>query len=263
MLFFDCTTRYFESISEDELKQNGFSKDHKSGQPQVLLALMVTRDGLPVSYEVFPGATYGGHSFLPVLRDMWRRNALDRAVCVADRGMFGEENLAELEAEDCGYIVGARIKNLPRTVQDRILDADAYQPMEGRSDIRVMECLYRGRRLLVTWSPVRARKDRRDRLQAVEKLRVRLRRSHNPKDLICHQGHKRFITVDGNAHLVIDEAKIQQAARWDNPDLGQEEFVRTLDVFRRETSVRHPEAFKMVLHRGRRQIERICRHEAA
>ena len=178
-------------------------------------------------------------------------------------GMFGEENLAELEAEDCGDIVGARIKNLPRTVQDRILDADAYQPMEGRSDIRVMECLYRGRRLLVTWSPVRARKDRRDRLQAVEKLRVRLRRSHNPKDLIGHQGHKRFIAVDGNAHLVIDEAKIQQAARWDNPDLGQEEFVRTLEVFRRETSVRHPEAFKMVLHRDRRQIERMCRHKAA
>ena len=105
MLFFDCTTLYFESFTEDELKQNGFSKDAKHHQVQVLLALMVTREGLPVSYAVFPGATYEGHSFIPVLKDVQQRHPLGQAVWVADRGMFSDDNLKELEAQGCGYIV--------------------------------------------------------------------------------------------------------------------------------------------------------------
>jgi len=56
ILFYDATTLYFESFTEDDLKQNGYSKDMKFNQPQVLLALFVTRDGLPVGYELFPGA---------------------------------------------------------------------------------------------------------------------------------------------------------------------------------------------------------------
>ena len=54
VIFFDATTLYFESFTEDELKQNGFSKDHKFGQSQVLLTLMVTQQGIPIGYEAFP-----------------------------------------------------------------------------------------------------------------------------------------------------------------------------------------------------------------
>ncbi len=82
VLFFDCTTLYFETAVEDELRQHGFSKDGKHRDSQVLLALMVTREGLPISYEVFPGSTYEGHSLVPVLQDMQRRHQVERAVCV-------------------------------------------------------------------------------------------------------------------------------------------------------------------------------------
>ena len=92
ILFFDCTTLYFETAVEDKLRQHGFSKDGKHRDSQVLLALMVTREGLPISYEVFPGATYEGHSLVPVLQDMQRRHQVERTVCVADRGMLSAEN---------------------------------------------------------------------------------------------------------------------------------------------------------------------------
>ncbi|MCL2040571.1 MAG: hypothetical protein FWG84_00845 [Bacteroidales bacterium] len=55
VMFYDCTTLYFESFTEDELCSFGYSKDHKFNQGQVLLALMVTREGLPVGYDVFLG----------------------------------------------------------------------------------------------------------------------------------------------------------------------------------------------------------------
>ena len=55
LLFYDVTTLYFETFEEDELRKNGFSKDNKSQQPQILVALMVTKDGFPISYEIFCG----------------------------------------------------------------------------------------------------------------------------------------------------------------------------------------------------------------
>jgi hypothetical protein len=63
VMFYDCTTLYFESFTEDELRRFGYSKDHKFNQGQVLLALMVTKEGLPVGYDVFPGNMYEGGTF--------------------------------------------------------------------------------------------------------------------------------------------------------------------------------------------------------
>ena len=101
VLFFDCTTLYFESVAEDgdadALRAFGYSKDGKAQRVQVVLALAVTREGLPVGYEVFPGATYEGHTFLPTIEALRRRHAAAEAVCVADAAMFGQENLSALK----------------------------------------------------------------------------------------------------------------------------------------------------------------------
>ena len=241
VLFFDCTTLYFESFTEDELKQNGFSKDGKPGQPQVLLALMVTVDGLPVSYEVFPGATYEGHSLVPALADLRQRRQLDRAVYVADRGMFSNDNLKEMDGQGLDYIVGARIKRLGIT--EKILDKDAYKPLAG--EILSAEWEHRGRRLVVSWSPIRARKDAHDRQNALAKLIKKLERSDNPKELLSNHGNKRFIAVKGRARL--DEDKIREAERWDGlqgivtniRDMSHRElFARYRDLWQVEDSFR-------------------------
>ena len=93
VLFYDATTLYFESFTEDELKQNGYSKDMKFNQPQVLLTLFVTEKGLPVGYEVFPGSTFEGHTLVTTLEALKKRYDLKEVVFVADRGLFSEENL--------------------------------------------------------------------------------------------------------------------------------------------------------------------------
>jgi hypothetical protein len=68
ILFYDVTTLYFESFTEDVLRKNGFSKDNKSEQPQILVALMVTKEGFPIVFEVFSGNTFEGHTIFPWLR---------------------------------------------------------------------------------------------------------------------------------------------------------------------------------------------------
>ena len=67
---YDCTTLYFESFEPDDLRQKGFSKDRKASLTQVLLALVVSEEGLPVGYEVFPGATFEGHTLIPILQQL-------------------------------------------------------------------------------------------------------------------------------------------------------------------------------------------------
>ena len=121
VLFYDCTTLYFESFVSDELRQKGFSKDHKVNETQVLLALMVTREGLPIGYEVFPGATFEGHSLAPVLTALQRRYHLSRVVFVADRGLFSEDNLQILEQSGLEYVVGAKLKTQARVIKEPLI----------------------------------------------------------------------------------------------------------------------------------------------
>lgn len=53
-VLYDVTTLYFESFTNDELRKSGFSKDNKANQPQIVIGLLVNRDGFPLSFNVFP-----------------------------------------------------------------------------------------------------------------------------------------------------------------------------------------------------------------
>lgn len=72
LLFYDVTTLYFETFKEDELRKNGFLQDNKSQQLQILIALMVTKEGFPVAYKVFSNNTFEGHTINPVISDFYK-----------------------------------------------------------------------------------------------------------------------------------------------------------------------------------------------
>ena len=108
ILFYDVTTLYFETFEEDDLRRNGFSKDNKSQQPQIVVGLMVTKEGFPISYEVFSGNTFEGHTIIPVVKKFINKNAIKNFTVVADAAMISNENITELRAEIINYIVGAR-----------------------------------------------------------------------------------------------------------------------------------------------------------
>jgi len=219
VLFFDCTTLYFESVAEDAgedgLRRFGYSKDGKPHRVQVVLALMVTRGGLPVGYEVFPGAQYEGKTFLPMMAEMRERHPGLEAVCVADAGMFGEANLAGLESAGHSYIVGARLQSLPKALKERIVETGRYRgaaAMEAGGRVAVFR--HRGRRIVVAHSPKRAAKDKKDRQRAIQRLLNKLNQSGKPKSLLP-KGVGRFLRLRGEGSWEVDPDKIAEAARWD------------------------------------------------
>ena len=94
LMFYDVTTLYFESDYSDELRENGFSKDGKHSQPQVVLGLLVSKDGYPLSYSIFNGSQYEGRTMLPIVEDFVQRFKLEEFVIVADSGLMSKSNIS-------------------------------------------------------------------------------------------------------------------------------------------------------------------------
>jgi Transposase len=166
VIFYDCTTLYFEAFEEDELREHGFSKDKKFNEVQVLLALLVTKEGLPVGYNLYEGGMYEGHTLIPALKELKAKYEIDRVIFVADAGMLNKENLKAMEDESLEYIVGARLKNLPMKLQKQILNQETY--VEVGDGYKVARFEHQGRKLIVNYSAKRARKDAKDRERALE-----------------------------------------------------------------------------------------------
>ena len=134
LLFYDVTTLYFETFTEDQLRRNGFSKDNKSQQPQIVVALIVTSEGFPIGYEVFSGNTFEGHTLIPVIRSFIKKHSVDHFTVVADAAMISTENVEALRAEKISYIVGARLGNV---AADLLATIDANLPRTDGSIIRL------------------------------------------------------------------------------------------------------------------------------
>ncbi len=219
VIFYDCTTLYFESFTEDELKQYGYSKDMKFNQSQVLLAMLVTQWGLPLGYEVYEGSRYEGHTLKDAINKIEERYQIKEVTFVADSAMLSKDNVNLLEVMGKHYILGARIKNLPAVIRQQILDKENYIEMNNNSadtSYYVKEISYQGKRLIVTYSPVRARKDALDRQRSIDRLLAKLNKNTtNPSQLISNFGYKKYIKLTGNANIQMDEDKVKEDARWD------------------------------------------------
>jgi transposase len=254
VIFFDATTLYFESFTEDELKQNGFSKDHKFGQSQVLLTLMVTKQGIPIGYQIFPGSTYEGHTLIPALESIKKKYSINKVIFVADSGLLNEINLQALENAGFKYIVGARLKKLKSDFQKKIHDMANYTNYEQQDDAVKLASFKMGesRTLIVSYSEKRARKDAHDRAKAIIKLQKKLKKSKSPKELISNKGNGKFLKIEGEAEVQLDEEKCLQAAIWD----GFQGIVTNDSEMKAQEALQH--------YRGLWQVEesfRITKHD--
>src|SRR5690554_2558477 len=165
LIFYDVTTLYFETFVEDNLRKNGFSKDNKSQQPQILIALMVTKDGFPIAYEIFSGNTFEGHTIIPVIKALVDRNKVREFTVVADAAMISLENIKQLIQNKINYIVGARIGSLSADLLE-IIDKQINR-QDGKS-IRIKTDLGY---LICSYSSVRYRKDLYEMNKQIEKAK--------------------------------------------------------------------------------------------
>ena len=211
VVFYDMTSLYFENEDEDELRRIGFSKDGKFQNPQIMLGLLVGRNGYPIGYDIFEGNTFEGKTLLPVLHRIEEKYGFGKPVVVADAAMLSNENLRSLEQGKFPFIVGARIRNETQLMQEEILQRCSGLH-DGESVVIEKDSTHR---LIVSYSEKRARKDVHNRQRGLKKLRQKVRSGRLTKEHLNNRGYNKFLQLSGEVKIEIDETKIAQASRWD------------------------------------------------
>ena len=219
VVFYDCTSLYFESFQQEGLMQNGFSKDGKFNQAQIILSILVTKQGLPVGYQVYSGNTFEGNTLEDAIKLIKEKYTIDEVIFVADSGLISHKNIENLHDNNVSFIMGARIKNQNKKITEQIVDKSDYQLINDKQTEKGLKykqiSLSEYFTMTVTYSPKRAEKDKYEREKAIEKLKQKLKRSKNPKGLLSNFGYKKFIKVEGEAKIEIDETKLKEAQKWD------------------------------------------------
>lgn len=209
--FYDVTTLYFESESEDDLRRVGFSKEGKIARPQIQLGLFTTLEGYPLSFEVYEGNKYEGHTLIDVLKKFQDRFQLDKKpIVVADRGMLNNDNIAYLENNNYKYILAYKIKNISNDLKEEIknltfiddnvthnIEFKKVIPFAGENDKK--QTIHVNQRLVLSYSTQRAKKDRYNRNKAVQRLENKIKSSKTitKKDLKLSY-YAKYIDLDDN-----------------------------------------------------------------
>jgi transposase len=233
LVFYDATTAWFETDDEDvaghewrglnfePLRKRGHSKEGRDNDPQVVIALAVTREGVPVRSWVFPGHTPDVTTVTRIKNDL-RGMKLGRALFVGDAGMYSAANLAELSKGAGRYILATPIRRI-KEIKDEVLShpgryADIAPNLrakeiilgEGERRRRYILCLNQDEADRQKWR-------RADLLQSLEAELEALKKDH-PKAacrLVASKRYGRYLSLDDQGRPYLDKDKLKRAAHLD------------------------------------------------
>lgn len=216
LMLFDVTTLYFESEKVDELRQYGYSKDHRFNTTQLVFALAANDEGLPLGYELFPGNTAEVKTLCAAITE-WRKLMDIKDVCfVGDRGMLCDGNISFLEKQGYSYVVATKLRNLNNDMKKNIFDEKNYHAESFDNEIGwVGEFDHNGRRLIVSYKTGRAARDAQKRQTILDKITKILDKSETTRSLIRNHGIKQYTKTVDKSRTVLDKEKIQADTEWD------------------------------------------------
>lgn len=131
LLLYDVTSTYFEGdAAGNPQAQRGYSRDSRPDRPQVCIGLVVTRDGLPLGYEVFAGNRHDSTTVEEIVLAMETKFGRAGRIWVMDRGMVSEANLRFLKLRQGHYIVGTP-KSMLRSFERHLTEHDWHEVQAG------------------------------------------------------------------------------------------------------------------------------------
>jgi hypothetical protein len=233
LVFYDATTAWLECDDEDiapeswrgltfaPLRKRGHSKEGRDNDPQVIIALAVTRDGLPVRSWVLPGDT-ADVTTVQRIKDDLRQMRLGRALFVGDAGLYARANLAELSKGAGRYILATpigRVKEIKNEVLSRPGRYAEITPNLRAKEVMIGEG-ERRRRYILCLNSEEAAREKRHRQEILDLLQLELDRlgSDHPKAACRLVASKRFgpyLSIDHQGRPFIDRATVRSAEQLD------------------------------------------------
>ena len=216
VVFYDVTTFYFSSEKEGHLRQKGFGKDGKIGKTQIVFGLLIDKDKNPVAYRLYKGSQYEGHTFEDAIKTLKQEYQIDKVIVVADRGMLSKHNI-DIVSGTFDFIVGERLKSLPKNIQSKLLDIENYKQQwiytkdDNQIKLKYQSIQYQGRTIISTYSEKRARKDAADREQRIEKAKKLLQ----TPSLINKKPSRYYLKNETSGKFILNQKKIDTDKQYD------------------------------------------------
>lgn len=175
LLLYDLTSSYFEGLAEEnDLAKRGYSRDRRSDCKQIVLALVVTREGFPLAHSTMVGNTRDGDTVRTVVEDVEKRFGQSQRVWVMDRGMISKKTLAFLSKPGRRYLLATRRHELKRFA--KALREAGWQTLPEHPSVAVKIVKRRGVHYLLARSNDRKKKERAIRRRQRRPLAMALRK---------------------------------------------------------------------------------------
>lgn len=249
--YYDVTTYSFESTKWGELRMFGFSKDGKNNEVQVVMGLLIDSNGIPVTYELFPGNTMDQSTLIKSVDRLKQLYNLDKITVVADRGLNSGSNLEYLYSQNHDFVISYTLKKSSEEFKKLVWEEDGWKIkvnpdtgeifskekivskelefkvpiVESQIDLKC-ESKKRGRpkkyekktvlvNIHLTWSASRAAKDRSDRMRMLDRLKKKLDKPYQLKASV-KRGINQFLEMElETQNWKLNEEKILESERYD------------------------------------------------
>lgn len=211
LIMFDTTSIRYRGKGEDDLIQYGYSRDRLKNMKQIIVGILMTRDGIPVGHEVWPGDTSDVRAFEQIINKVKDRFRINRIIFIADRGMVSKKNLDKLDESGYEYIVGIKMRRLDKETKIELLSPVGFNKV-ARS-LEVKEKVVNGRRYIICYNPEEAEDEAQKREYFTKIIKEKVDKN-TIKDWIIKNGYKKYIKVTG-AEIKLDEDRLRKEALYD------------------------------------------------
>lgn len=216
VVLYDLTTLRFESTRSDtgDLRQFGYSKEMRSDCTQVVLGLVTDTEGIPLCFEVHSGNTFEGNTLDGIVDRISKKMVIRRFIFVADRGLFSMDNLEHIRKSNGEFIVGLKMGVLKQHIQKGFYDLKQFTWLNN--DLAIYETSLGDDRCIITWSRVRADRDRKSREDVLEKINTTLASSKPvSKKFITNRAYKKYILVEKESKCSLNQKAIDNEMKKD------------------------------------------------
>jgi transposase len=190
------------------------------------MGLLIDCEGRPIGYDLFPGNTFDGKTLDIALEKLKKRFSIRKVIIVADRGINSKINLKKIVDKKYSYVFASRLKNMKEDIKQEIFSEDGYRDL-GEIRYKVIDYINKvkvdnktyelSEKLIITYSPKRAKKDRADRERLIEKAKSLLENKSRIKASSKRGGKKYLKEIGGSSDRdwVLDEGAILKDQMFD------------------------------------------------
>jgi transposase len=213
MVLMDTTSVvYFgDGDKAEDILDYGYSKEKRFDLKQVIVGILMTKEGIPLGHEVYPGNTNDINAFREMIRMVSQRFKIRRVIIVCDRGMINQKNIRQLELDNYEYIVGMRMRQLKREDAEKILSRGDMKSLT--KGLKGKEVFFEKKRLVVCFSEEEAKKDLSKREEIIARLIEKLK-TQGLKSLLVHKEYSKYLKIKAEKPE-LDEERVKAEELFD------------------------------------------------